>query len=349
MAAKSGSPDSPVGQTEIERHLREEPGAFNFFQAVRLLQRLQPDREPVGGFAPPEREAVRFGVHNSLAFPPSPIASIDWTDGIPRMTVNFMGMTGHAGVLPYSYTELVRERTRAKDTALSAFLDIFHHRLLALFYRAWEKYRFPVSYERECLRGGESDRFSTYLSALIGVATPGLQHRQGVEDHSLLYFTGLLSLQPRSATALKQLLEEYFGVEIEVEQFVGAWHKLSKSDQCIFADGDTWSEQLGIGAVVGDEIWDRQSRARIRVGPLSEERYLDFLPAGTAYRPLRTLLKLFNSEVEFEIQLVLLRAEVPACELGRHGPGGTRLGWYTWMKSKPEFDRNPEDTVLLLI
>ncbi|PZR71527.1 MAG: type VI secretion system baseplate subunit TssG [Chthoniobacterales bacterium] len=353
MASPSGSPDSSLALPdliliEVERVLREEPGTFNFFQAVRLMHRLRADRDGVGGFGPPGREALHFGVHNSLAFPASQIASIDWTGDVPRMAVNFMGLTGHAGVLPYHYTELIRDRLRAKDATLPAFLDIFNHRILALFYRAWEKYRFPVAYERAAFHGERTDNFSSYLLSLIGVAMPGLRDRQEVDDHSLLFFTGLLSLQPRSAAALTQLLEEYFGVDFEVEQFVGAWQKLGKPDQCIFAEEDTWSEQLGVGAVVGDEVWDVQSRARIRIGPLSEQEYLDFLPAGKCFEPLRALLRFFNGEIQYELQLILKRAEVPACELGRDGTGGTQLGWFTWMKSGPGFNRNPEDTVLLL-
>src|SRR5215467_8809272 len=96
--------------------------------------------------------------------------------------------------------------------------------------------------------------------SLIGLGTPGLQHRVAVRDESLLFYTGLLSLQPRSAIALAKLLEDYFDVPVEVEQFVGAWQSLDPDNQCVFESSDSFSEQLGVGAVVGDEIWDQQSR-----------------------------------------------------------------------------------------
>lgn len=349
MASASGSPDTRLELMEIEDRLHQSPGVFDFFQAVRLMQRLRPNAEGPGGFAAPDRESIHFGVHNALAFPASNIARIDWDEPVPRMYVNFLGLTGHAGVLPYSYTELIMERQRARDTGLSAFLDIFHNRLLALFYRAWEKYRLPVVYERGALRGERNDRFSGYLLSFIGLGTPGLQSRQAIGDESLLFYTGLLSLRPRSATALRSLLEDYFEVDVEVEQFVGAWHRIGKSDQCVFQEFASFSEQLGVGAVVGDEIWDQQSRIRVRIGPLPEARYLEFLPGGSAHDPLRALVKFFvNGEVEAEIELILKREDVPACELGAEGPAGARLGWYTWVKSEREFGRNPHDTVLLL-
>jgi predicted component of type VI protein secretion system len=48
------------------------------------------------------------------------------------------------------------------------------------------------------------------------------------------------------------------------------------------------------------------------------------------------------------VQLILQREAVPKCDLGEAGLAGPRLGWFTWMKSGPEFDRAPADTVLLI-
>ncbi|MGH9631420.1 MAG: type VI secretion system baseplate subunit TssG [Bryobacteraceae bacterium] len=345
MATPGRSQDPDVNRPIIEAMLRGNPARFDFFQAVRLLVRIQRDRQPVGRFASPDREAIRFGVHNSLRFPTSQIEKMEWESGEPpRMLVNFMGLTGPMGILPYGYTELVIERNRTRDRSLEAFLDIFNHRLISLFYQAWEKYRFPVAYERT-----QDDRFSQHLMALLGLGTPGLQKRQPVPDEALLYYTGLLSLQPRSAAALEQILEDYFDVPVEVEQFVGGWHILDASDQCCFEDADTYSEQLGSGAVVGDEIWDHQSRARVSIGPLTSEEYLDFLPSGRGHEPLKALMRFFsNGEIEFEIRLILKRDDVPHCELGVDGEESPRLGWFSWMKSRPSFDRNPGDTILLM-
>ena len=359
MAATSGtqdsgvtaqSPDTAVASTEPAVPARPEiwdaldstPYSFNFFQAVRLLERLMPQREPVGKFVNPSREVVRFGAHPSVTFPPSQIHSIAFPDrGPARMTVNFMGLTGPLGVLPHYYTELVITRVRAKDTALRDFFDLFNHRLISLFFQAWQKYRFTVAYER-----GERDRFSHHVLDLIGLGTEGLQNRQSVPDDSLIYYAGLLAQWPRSASALRQMLTDYFDVPVEIEQFAGGWFKLDTETQCCFEDGISVSEQLGVGTVVGDEIWDQQSKVRVKLGPLTLDQYQDFLPNGTAYRPLCGLLGFFaGSEFDFEVQLVLRRDEVPSCELGSEGGGAPQLGWVTWMKAVP-FSRDPGDTVL---
>jgi type VI secretion system protein ImpH len=345
MATTSRAEDLDVRRSPLGEALREHPGRFNFFQIVRLIERMCSDKAPVGQFGPPDREALRFAVNNSLAFPPSQVHSLEWPEGQrPTVTVNFMGLTGPLGVLPWAMTELVRDRVRAKDRTLRDFFDLFNHRMISLFYQAWKKYRFFVAYERD-----QQDRFSKYLMSFVGLGTEGLQKRQPVRDESLLYYCGLLSLQPRSAIALEQVVSDYFGVPVEVEQFVGAWHSVSVADQCRLEGGIEFSEQLGVGAIAGDEVWSHESRLRLRLGPLTIDQYLDFLPPGKAYHPLQAMLRFFTGyEFEYEVELVLMRDDVPSCELGRSEQAMPFLGWTTWMKSAPVFDRNPADTVLLL-
>jgi len=345
MASASGTENTGLtprpALEEVRRDMRVHPGRFDFFQAVRLLLRSA-DRP--AGYTSTRNEVVRFRANHTLAFPPSQIDSIDWDGGVPAMVVNFMGLTGPMGVLPRVYTEMILARIRARDHTLADFFDIFNHRMVSLFYQAWEKYRSAVAYERD----GE-DRVSKYLMCLIGIGTGGLQDRSVVRDDSLLYYTGLLSLQPRSAVAVRGVLEDYFGVPIEVEQFVGAWQPLGESDQCDLGSGATLCSQLGVGTVVGDEIWDQQSRIRLKLGPLSQEQYLSFLPGGASYRPLCELARFVcGAQLEIEMQLILERAVVPRCKLGLDDLAGPRLGWFTWMKSGPDFDRAPADTMLLL-
>ncbi len=328
----------------IVRALDREPWHFEFFQAVRLLQLMSPQRRVVGRFSNPRDEAVRFGAHVSVGFPASEIQALARPAAGPvQLTVNVMGLTGPLGVLPLAYSSLVIDRVRVKDGAMRDFFDLFNHRMISLFCQAWEKYRFAIAYER-----GERDRFSYQVRALIGLGTPGLENRQHVSDDSLLYFSGLLGLHARSATALRQLLIDYFGVPVEVDQFVGAWYPVDPDLQCSLGLEKSDSERLNLGALVGDEIWDQQSRARVRMGPLTLDQYLDFLPGGEAHRRVRALTAFFaKGEFDVEVQLVLKRAEVPPCELKYGGGVVPQLGWTSWVKSAP-FTRDPGETVLEL-
>lgn len=324
--------------------LDREPYRFEFFQAVRLMARMSPERHVVGRFTNPQDEVVRFGAFPPVWFPASQIQSLEPREsGPPVMRVNFMGLNGPEGVLPLSYSELVLERLRARDTTLRDFLDLFNHRMISLFYQAWEKYRFAIPYER-----GERDRFSFHVLALLGLGTPGLTDRQEVPDDSLLFYSGLLAPHPRSAAGMRQVLEDYFGVPAEIEQFVGAWYPVETESQCSLGETGSYSEQLGVGTIVGDEIWDQQSRIRIDLGPLTLEQYLDFLPGGDGYRHVRALTRFIcGSEYDVELRLILRRQDVPACELRPDGEAGPQLGWTSWVKTA-EFHRDPNETVLAL-
>jgi type VI secretion system protein ImpH len=344
MATSSRPNDPDVARSELEERLRKEPYLFEFFQAVRLLERFLPDKVKVGKFAPPSAEVARFRANSTLVFPASEIQELRWpAQGPVEMKVNFMGLTGPEGVLPPNYTAFLVERARAGDSAAVDLFDTFNHRIISFFFQAWEKYRFWIAYER-----GERDQFSHHLLDLIGLGTPGLQDRQAVGDDSLLYYSGLLAQRPRSAAALEQILTDYFEVPVEVEQFAGGWYRLDSSDQCSFEDRKSYSEQLGVGAVVGDEVWDQTARVRIKIGPLSLAHYKEFLPTGSAFEPLRVLTRFFsNDEFDFEVQLILNRNEVPRCELGGDAETAPRLGWTTWGRTK-ETTRDVADTILQL-
>jgi type VI secretion system protein ImpH len=344
MAAAGGTHDLAVAPDATRARLAREPYCFGFFQAVRLLARILSGRQAVGRFHHPATEIVRFSAHATLTFPASEIQSLDWQEEQqPWMAVNFMGLTGPVGVLPLYYTELVMERLRSRDTGLRDFLDIFNHRAISLFYRAWEKYRLPIAYE-----SSRQGAFLQLLLSIVGLGTPGLADRQTVRDESLVFYAGLMCQQPRSASALERLLGDYFGVPVEVEQFVGAWCRLDADTETRFRDTEGLSRQLGGGAVIGDEVWDPQSRVRLKLGPLALGRYLDFLPSGSAYAPLRAMTRFFSGDgMDFEVQLILDRNEAPPCVLGAEGREAPLLGWATWVKSVP-LDRDPADAVLRL-
>lgn len=345
MASESRTVGSDIAISVVEEKLRREPYAFDFFQAVRLLERLLPDRTSVGQFAPPATEVARFSPHASLVFPASQLQAMDWPENAAvQMLVNFMGLTGPEGVLPNPYTSLLIARQRASDHAPSAFLDIFNHRMISLFYRAWRKCRFDVAYEH-----GERDLFSRHLLSLLGLGTEGLVSRQAVPDDSLIYYAGLLSQRPRSAQALKQILADYFDVAVEIEQLVGSWYAVAPDAQCSFGEGNSESEELGLGTMIGDEVWSQEAKVRVILGPLELGRYKDFLPDGQCWPQLRDWVRLFsNDEWDFELKLILEREEVPPCTLGADEGSQPQLGWVSWVKSTP-FNRDPGDTVLALV
>ena len=335
---------SVLAESPLGMDLHDDAPSFQFFQAVALLQRMLSDRRPVGHFFSPDDETVRFHVNPRMGFPASEIQQLQVHNDAPAdMMVNFMGLTGPQGVLPHVYSELILERLRAKDRSLAAFLDIFNHRAISLFYRAWQRTFFPVNYST-----GPLDYFSQYLRDLLGLGTVGLAGRQAIEDEALMHYISLIAMQSRSAIALEQVLADYFEVPIEIQQFTGAWYTLDRSTQCAMNETDSMSTQMGLGAVVGDAVWDRGGRVRIRIGPIDLKRYDDFLPGGSAHAALAAITKFYsNGCIDFEAQLVLDRTEVPAVELDLNAKHPARLGWVSWAKTAP-MGVDPDDTILSL-
>jgi type VI secretion system protein ImpH len=330
--------DKPLNQV-----LADEPYRFEFFQAVRLLEKVFPERRAVGRNAMPNEEVVRFRSRVALDFPASEIheirESIDEKSGEQKleMLVNFMGMVGVSGVLPQPYTDLVLDRVRHRDTAMWSFLDIFTHRFVSMFYRAWRKYRFPIGYERG------NDDFTGYLFDLVGLGTKGLRGRMNLPDESLLPYAGLIAQKPHSCNALENTLSDYFGTKAKVRQFCGQWLPLEKSDYTRLGKQNS---SLGINAIAGTRVWDQQSKFRVRMGPLDFTQFQAFLPNGSAYQPLKSIVKfMVGLEMDFDMQLILKKKQVPSAILTTRAQRKPMLGWTTFLKTIP-FKSDDEQVIL---
>jgi len=322
-----------MARKPLNQLIHDEPYRFDFFQAVRLLEKVYPERKPVGGSALPSQEVTRFRSYVALDFPASEIRELNETvdpqtgQSVLEMVICIMGMVGVSGVLPTHYTELVLDRIRHRDTTLWSFLDIFTHRSASLFYRAWAKYRFPVGYER-----GEDD-FTGYLFDIAGLGTKGLRGRMELEDESLLPFVGLIAQKPHSVRAVENTISDYFGVKAEIEQFSGQWLKLEDADLTKLGKQNC---VLGANAIAGARVWDQQSKFRVKLGPLDIKKYVAFLPNGSAYKPLRSIIDfMIGLELDYDVQLILAKQQVPGNILTTRAVRKPMLGWTTFLKTKP--------------
>ena len=344
------SAESAEANAQMLDAIADSPTAFGFFQVVRLLSRLQPDRARVGRWSDPSLEVARFHASTSLGFPASEIQELTLargeTSAIPTaMLVNFFGLTGPQGVLPHVYTQHASFRARAKDTAFRDFLDLFNHRAISLLFRAWEKNNAVVAHE-----SGSEDRFYDHLLDLAGLGTAGLRDRLPYDDTVPAFYASLLSSRSRPADGLARLIGDYFDIPASVEQFVGEWRSLDSGGQCELED-DVEAGRLGFG-VLGDAVWDPHARVRLRLGPLTRVQFDELVPGGAAHETLRSLARLYADDmVGVDAQLVLARKEVTPCVLGapdgtakRRGPG---LGRGTWLASRP-LARDPDETTLRL-
>jgi type VI secretion system protein ImpH len=295
------------------------------------------------------------------------------------MIVNFMGLTGPNGVLPRHYTERLWNESKKgpERTALQDWFDLFNHRFISLFYRAWEKYRFYLPFERGETSQREPDPFSRCLFSLIGLGFRSHRNRFRVsyaeirrlgqetsaerkgtsvertirerelarlDDLALLRFSGLFAHRPRCALSLEVFLQIYLQLPVKVLQFQGQWLYLNSDSQTAMG---TRNNSLGHDTLVGDRIWDVQSKVRIRLGPLTYEQFLEFLPDRTSLSRRKRIFLLaqlvrfyLGAEMDVDFQLVLNKAEVPAAHTGPH----SRLGWNTWSRRQP-YLRHADDAI----
>jgi len=321
------------------RALEQTPYHYDFYQTVRRIECLFPNKPRVGEALRPADEPVRFAQEPSLSFAPSTLASFQLPqDGKPaRMEVRFFGLLGVNGPLPIHLTEYARGRLLHEgDKTFTRFLDIFHHRFLELFYRSWAQAQPTVNLDRP-----KDDRFSVYVGSTFGLGAARLQHRDEVSDSAKLYFSGLLSKQARNPDGLTSLLSGYFRVPVRIESFVGHWMKIPETERTRLG-AQNEGAMLGIGAALGGRVWDRQHKFRIHMGPLTLTQYQKFLPGGSAIARLRAWVRQYLCfELDWDVKLVLAKHEVPSARLGEH----QRLGWNSWLGAR-RLSTDADDLVL---
>lgn len=316
----------------IDRMVRE-PWKFDFFSAVRRLENLFNNKPPVGHSARAADDLIRFGQSPSVAFAPATLGACEAPrDGKPlKMLVQFFGLFGPRGPLPLHLTEYFHQREKHyNDVSGIRFFDLFHHRLTALFYRAWASNQQTVSYERGVAQGTsrpEIDRFSIYVASIMGRGMAPFRNRDALPDLAKLSFVGLISQQSKSADGLASILKGFFELPTEIEQFVGHWAEIPAESQCRLGQSPE-TGTLGLTTVVGRSVWDCQQKFRIRIGPMGFARYEYFLPGRQGLKRLQAIVRNYiGDEMEWDMQLILRAEEVPTTCLGKMG----QLGWTTWI------------------
>lgn len=329
-------PNGPQADA-LMAQLHEAPWDFSFHQAVRRIEAARPDKPRVGTNFRAAEDAVRFGQDPSLAFPPGEISSVETrADGKPRVAVNFVGFMGPNGPLPLHLTAYARERQLSRDNTLVRFLDLLGNRMIALFHRAWAVNRKTVSYDRP-----DSDRWMAYFASMIGLGQDTLRGRDRVPDAAKLFYAGRLAPQVKSAAGLRDVLADFLSVPVEIREFIGQWIPLPPEAQCRLGESPA-TGQLGRTAIIGERVWDCSMKFRVRLGPLTLRDFDRFLPGRPSLQRMHDWIDLYaGKELEWEVQLVLRRDEVPQLRLGQAG----RLGWTTWLGTRTQ-PGDAEDVVL---
>ena len=308
----------------LPARLAEDPYHFGFFEALRRIEALHSDKPRLGRSLRPSADAIRLGQEASLRFAPSTLSAFKNQEGSPqKLLVNFFGLFGPNGPLPLHLTEYARHRLRhVKDAGIVEFADIFHHRLLSLFYRAWADKEPTVQFDRP-----DDDRFSFYVDSLFGLAEPGLQQRDTMPDAVKRNFAGHLGCHTRHPDGLKMIIGDFFKLPVSIEEFIGEWLEIPKDSYC-YLDNDDTTGQLGISAIAGTRSWQCQYKFRIALGPMNMKEYERMLPTGGKLQTLIDIVRNYlGFELKWDLNILLKKEEVRGVQLGCNG----RLGWSSWL------------------
>ncbi|MEM7440311.1 MAG: type VI secretion system baseplate subunit TssG, partial [Pseudomonadota bacterium] len=302
--------------------LVDDPRHFNFFQALRLLEAAYDDAPRLGNSTRPRQDKVRLRQKVDMAFAPSTVEDFKPNDekGGPGYLSSYLfGVFGPNGPLPLHVTEYAREREyNARDRTFAAFADMFHHRLISLFYRAWVSSEPAASFDR-----ADDDPFARSIAALSGMSGPAMRDRDAMPDLAKLRFAGRLSQGAKNEEGLLAMISAFFRVPVKIESFVGSWLELSSDDQWQLGKPGVG---LGQGTSLGARVWSRQSKFRICIGPLPMEEYKRLLPGGVSLYRLAAILRNYIGEMlDWDVNLVLAPGEAPKAELGKT----CQLGWTT--------------------
>lgn len=323
MATDPGTPES--GVSHLDR-LASDPGRFHIFHALRVLEAHYSDAPRMGTSRRPSEDPVRLGQQPEMAFPRSTLAAFQPAkDGRPaRLTNLFFGLFGPNGPLPLHLTSYARDRQRNhRDSTLLAFANMFTHRMMGLFYRAWTTAEPAPSYDRP-----EDDPFADKIAALAGYLGDSFAKRDAMPDMSKRYFAAHLASGTRHADGMVSMVEAFFDTPVSLRQFVGSWNRLEPSDCWSLGAGTAAKNALGQSFHLGEEVWSRATRFSLQIGPLSLKEYTGLLPGKPGFAQLQALVRNYvGDSMDFDVALVLKADQIPDPKLG----GGPRLGNSTWI------------------
>jgi type VI secretion system protein ImpH len=317
---------------------------FDFYYALRHIDAAIAGAVPLGRAARPRDEPIRLTQQPSLVFAPTALHQYKpgvAAHGLGRLSVHHFGLFGPNGALPQHLTEYVQERIlHSKDETIARFCDIFQHRMILLFYRAWADCQAVTSLDRP-----DRDAFGRYAASLVGLGQASLRDRDSVPDHLKLHHAGHLARQTRNAEGLVRPLAALLRIPVAVQEYCLQWLTLAVGERTRLTsvalagakaknriEVGAASSRLGQGAIAGAKVPDAQHKFRLRLGTMSLGEFERYLPGGVRFFQVRDWVRNYlGVELAWDARLLLKRDEVPAARLGVYG----QLGWTSWLGMPP--------------
>jgi type VI secretion system protein ImpH len=314
--------------------LESEPWRFDFYNVLRRVERSYPNRPRIGQSAARRDEYVVLGQDPFMDFPASTLSKVDHDAlGRLRVCVKFLGLLGPQGALPLATTEEAYGWWLTRDEAFPRFLDIINHRFIQLFYRAWADARPVAQFDRP-----NTDRFQAYIGSVIGIGTPIHRDLDAVPDQAKMAYAGLIGAQTKSGSRLRSFISGLFGLEVDVEEFVGVYLPLDPGDLTLIGQQGS---RLGLDTLMGGSVFSLEDKFRLRLHVKSLAEYESFLPNGRRCRELADAVFFYvGDQLDWDMELAIPAGAVEPMMLGRSG----RLGWTSWMSPRWDAAQGSERT-----
>lgn len=317
------------------------PRRVGFYRAIEIIERATPRHVRVGEYGPVLQESIRFKHDPSLNFSTNDVSEVavrprkvgetgDGPDGpYYEVTTTFLGLTGTVSPLPTYFAEEILNED-PDNTAQRDFLDVFHHRVLSLFYRAHAKYAFITEY-----LSTSDDGWSKKSLALSGIDVfEGGRPPANLALGRFLRLTPLLATRSRTAAGLVavvgDVLEDVLlGAKVAVEQFVGRWVTIEERQLLRLGVINT---TLGVDATIGRRVFDRGGKFRLVLGPMKRKVFQRFLPGGDGLTQLKDLVTFYvRDPLDFDVELILAPGETPSLRLSSNPDEASRIGLDSWL------------------
>ena len=328
MAITSGQP-----RTSVAEDLFKNSFQYEFHQAIKILQILNPHLEKIGQGLQASKEIVTIKTNITFSPPPSDIYTLE-PSHTPHegalMSINFMGIAGHGGPLPDPYSEIIIDRIRFQDHAFADFLDIFGHRFASISHRIHVKYNITL----EMVKPHQTP-VAHMIFAIAGITDPETHEKGLIPAHSYLKYAGHLWRQPKSVNGLRTVLTDYFGLDMDIEEFIGQW--LYLEDSQITKIGSSGSmNALSDTASLGDKACNCTQKIRIHIKSIALKSYTEFFPGGVLNQKISVFaLQYLGDWCDFDFAVQLNQRDIPYTKLD----STAHLGWTSWLKvekKKPE-------------
>jgi type VI secretion system protein ImpH len=300
--------------------LSAEPYRFDLFEVLRRFERAHPDKPRIGDSGARDEEIVILGQDPFVEFPASNVTGFAGDlRGRARLLCRFLGLLGPQGALPLHTTVEAKRWNDARDDSFARFLDIFHHRFLQLFFRAWADARPVAQHDRPA-----DDRFEAFVGAAVGIATEPYHDRDSVGDLAKLSLAGLMAPGVKSASRLENIVSFLFGAEVEVEQFTGIWLPLETGDRTALSGKYC---ALGRDSLIGAAVYSVQDKFRLKIVARTLSQFEAFLPNGAFCERLADAIYFYLGDLlDYDVEIAIPTKETRPLQLGQFG----RLGWTSW-------------------